>query len=68
MPPPSPYNLNRWIVVGAVALVVTGYFSTRGRKPAFELERVGPESVTLAPEAASVDAMSADSEKDGAIQ
>lgn len=40
MPPPSPYNLNRWFVVGAIVLVGAGYMATRKSKPPFEFERV----------------------------
>lgn len=43
MPPPSPYNVNRWMVIGTVVLVGGGYLATRGRKPALELERVASE-------------------------
>ena len=39
MPPPAPYNLNRFIIIGGVAMIVTGFFATRGRKPPFEIER-----------------------------
>lgn len=43
MPPPSPYNLNRWIVLGGIAMIVAGFFATRRSKPAFEFEKVSPE-------------------------
>ena len=56
MPPPAPYNLNRWIVLGGVAMIVTGFFATRGRKPPFEIER---ESAPGSVDAGSPDARDA---------
>jgi hypothetical protein len=55
MPPPSPYNLNRWVLIGGAAMIVTGFFATRGSKPPFEIERESAPAVTDAASDASVD-------------
>jgi hypothetical protein len=48
MPPPSPYNLNRWFVVGATVMIVAGFFAAKRSKPAFEFEKVAPEAAPSA--------------------
>jgi len=55
MPPPSPYNVNRWMVIGTVVLVGGGYLASRGRRPALELARVG-SAPSASPSVAASDA------------